>query len=270
VLDLEFLGNLAKEAGKAILDVYGTEFSVEQKEDKSPLTLADTRSHQIISAGLKSRYPEIPIISEEGKDVPHSARQGWFRFWLVDPLDGTKEFIKRNDEFTVNIALVEGHTPILGIIYLPVARLLYVGDTRAGECFEISEQGKRPIRVVPSASGNAVRVVKSRSHPSPKLEAMLSSLPSHVLIDRGSSLKFCALAAGNADFYPRFGPTWEWDTAAGHAIVSAAGGVVVDLSGKSLTYNKPDLLNGPFLVASSLEWLERTKVLEIAAGLADM
>jgi 3'(2'), 5'-bisphosphate nucleotidase len=184
-------------------------------------------------------------------------------------LDGTKEFIKRNGEFTVNIALVEGRTPVLGIIFLPVAQLLYIGDAHRGECFEISDTGKQSLRIAPSAPGEAVRVVKSRSHPSPKLEAMLNFLPSHELLSRGSSLKFCAVAAGNADFYPRFGPTWEWDTAAGQAIVSAAGGVVVDLSGKPLVYNKPDLLNGPFLVAPSFQWLEETKILESAAGLSD-
>ena len=267
MFDLEFLGNLAKEAGRAILEVYGTEFTVEHKDDKSPLTLADTRSHQIIAAGLRARYPDIPVLSEEGKDVDYSVREGWSRFWLVDPLDGTKEFIKRNDEFTVNIGLIEGDTPVLGIIYLPVQRLLYAADARKGECVEISDEKRTALRINRSTSRAPIRVAKSRSHPSPKLEAMLSALPPHELIDRGSSLKFCALASDGADFYPRMGPTWEWDTAAGQAIVTAAGGVVVDLSGKPLVYNKPDLLNGPFLAAPSREWLDRTGILKIASGL---
>jgi 3'(2'), 5'-bisphosphate nucleotidase len=264
---LEFLGNLAKEAGKAILEVYETDFAVERKEDSSPLTLADRRSHQIITAGLQSEYPKIPVLSEEGKEVPYAARKAWPRFWLVDPLDGTKEFVKRNGEFSVNIALVEGATPILGAIYLPVPDRLFVADIRKG-CREVLHcEASRTLHVGGSSPESTVRVLKSRSHPSPDLEALLEILPSHESVTRGSALKFCAIAAGEADFYPRFGPTWEWDTAAGQAIVTAAGGVMVALNGEPFTYNKPNLVNGPFLVAANVGWLKQSGVLDRAPAL---
>jgi len=261
------LCNLAKEAGDAILEVYGTEFSVEKKEDHSPLTLADKRSHQIISQGLLARYPDIPVLSEEGKEVPYSARKAWPRFWLVDPLDGTKEFVKRNGEFTINIALIEGTAPLLGLIFIPVSGLLYLADTRQG-CWEITGGKRRAVGVAKTPSATPVRVVKSRSHPSPNLEAVLELLPGHEVIKKGSALKFCTVAAGGADFYPRFGPTWEWDTAAGQAIVTAAGGIMVDFKGEPFQYNKPDLLNGPFLVASSFDWLKSVGILDKVASLS--
>jgi len=266
MIDLDFVGNLAIEAGKAILEVYETDFGVDQKGDNSPITLADRRSHQLLSRELQKKYPDIPVLSEEGKEVPYTTRREWNRFWLVDPLDGTKEFVKRNGEFTVNIALIEESRPLFGVIYLPVARRLYLAHTAEG-CWEIHEGWKRPLNVAPYPSSEHIRLVKSRSHPSPNLEAILDILPPCDVIKRGSALKFCAIAAAEADFYPRFGPTWEWDTAAGQAIVEAAGGVVVDFHGKPFTYNKPNLINGPFLVASSLEWLKRSGVLEKAASL---
>jgi 3'(2'), 5'-bisphosphate nucleotidase len=264
VKDLETLAEIAKEAGEAILEIYGTEFSVEKKADRSPLTEADTRSHQIISRALKAHYPEIPILSEEGKEIDYARRRKWSRFWLVDPLDGTKEFIKRNGEFTVNIALVEGHAPIWGMIYIPVRAVAYVANVNQG-AWKIKD-GKRQSLTVKRPLEGTVRVIKSRSHPSPQLEALLDLLPDHEVITRGSALKFCAVAAGEADFYPRFGPTWEWDTAAGQAIVTAAGGVVLDLKGKPLVYNKANLINGPFLVGSDLGWLTKKGLLERAAG----
>lgn len=261
MIDLEDLGNLAREAGKAILEIYETDFEVEQKADASPLTLADRRSHQIISTDLQSRYPAIPVLSEEGKEVPYAIRRAWPAFWLVDPLDGTKEFVKKNDEFTVNIALIEGTTPTLGVIYLPVLDRLYLADIRQG-CWEQQPGTSRKLVMGNTPPASPARVVKSRSHPSPDLEALLETLPSYESVSRGSSLKFCALAAGEADFYPRLGPTWEWDTAAGQAIVTAAGGVMVTLDGTPFTYNKPNLLNGPFLAAPSLAWLKESRILE--------
>ncbi|MGD9505034.1 MAG: 3'(2'),5'-bisphosphate nucleotidase CysQ [Syntrophobacteraceae bacterium] len=268
MIDQEFLMRLAREAGKAILEVYGTCFTVEVKEDKSPVTLADKRSHEIIAEALAERYPDIPVLSEEGAEIPYPVRRDWSRFWLVDPLDGTKEFVKRNGEFTVNIALVEGDAPVTGLIYIPVTDVLYIGDVREG-CREYSREGERALRMRPLRAGAPVRVAKSRSHPSSKLEALLKPLPSAETIDRGSALKFCALAAGDADFYPRFGPTWEWDTAAGQAIVTAAGGVMVDFEGRPFTYNKPNLLNGPFLAAPTMEWLEATHMFETARKLVE-
>jgi len=267
VIDLDDLGKLAREAGRAILEVYRTDFAVEDKDDKSPLTLADTRSHHIIAEGLKGRYPDIPVLSEEGRETSHDIRKDWPRFWLVDPLDGTKEFVKRNDEFTVNIALVEGRSPVLGLIYLPVFDRLYVGDMSEG-CWEVADGKARRLQVREPGSAAPVRVVKSRSHPSPDLRLLLEKLPGHEVLTRGSALKFCAVARGDADFYPRFGPTWEWDTAAGQAIVMAAGGVFVDPWGQPFLYNKETLLNGPFLVAGSLGWLNTTGILEVAAGIA--
>ncbi len=267
MLDFDFLTDLAREAGKAILEVYGTEFEVKHKDDRSPLTLADMRSHRIIADSLQARYPDIPVLSEEGKSVSFEIRRNWDRFWLVDPLDGTKEFVKRNGEFTVNIALVEHRTPVVGIIHIPVANRLFIADVTEG-CWEISDSGRRKLEVARMPADGPVRVARSRSHPSPGLEELLSLIPSHEVINRGSALKFCAVAAGEADFYPRFGPTWEWDTAAGQAIVTAAGGTMVDLSGKPFVYNKQDLLNGPFIVSSSMDWLQRTGILERAARLS--
>lgn len=266
MVDLEFLGNLAVEAGNAILEVYETDFEVERKADDSPITLADRRSHQIIAGELSRRYPDIPVLSEEGKEIPYNVRENWDRFWLVDPLDGTKEFVKRNGEFTVNIALIEGRRPSAGVIYIPVYRRLVVAQVGRG-CWEVLDGRKSELHVDRPKTGS-IRLVKSRSHGSARLEALLDVLPPCEVIKRGSALKFCAVAAGEADFYPRFGPTWEWDTAAGQAIVEASGGVLVDFKGNPFVYNKPNLLNGSFLVASSLTWLQETGVLERVSSLA--
>lgn len=262
---LEFLADLTKKAGKAILEVYATDFDVQKKKDRSPVTEADTRSHLIISRTLQATYPKIPVLSEEGKETDYSERKNWPKFWLVDPLDGTKEFVKRNGEFTVNIALIERGRPIWGTIYIPVTDLLFVADIEHG-AWRIDNGLRDKIRVAPPPSGKT-RIVKSRSHPSPQLEMFLALLPEHEVITRGSALKFCDVAAGDADFYPRFGPTWEWDTAAGQAIVEAAGGVVVDFAGSPLSYNKPSLLNGPFLVSSNADWLRRKGILNISGNM---
>ncbi len=264
MIDFDFLAALAREAGRAILDVYDTDFEVQRKDDYSPLTLADTRSHRIIADALRSRYPGIPVLSEEGRSVPYETRKAWERFWLVDPLDGTKEFVNRNGEFTVNIALVEKSVPVAGLIYIPVQDRLFFGDVREG-CWEESEGLRKPIKISDGPPNGVVRIVRSRSHPSPDLLKILSLIPRHEIVNRGSSIKFCAVARGDADFYPRFGPTWEWDTGAGQAIVTAAGGTMVDFFGKPFVYNKENLLNGPFLIAWSLEWLIDSGVLEKAA-----
>ena len=264
--DIQFLEDLARKAGEAILEVYATDFGVECKEDRTPLTMADQRSHQIISTALLSRYPNIPVLSEEGKEIPYSTRCNWNLFWLIDPLDGTKEFVKRNGEFTVNIALIERNIPGMGLIYVPVQDLLYVGDVDKG-CREIGRDGERELHMGRTAPQSSIRVLKSRSHPSPGMEVLLDLLPDHESLIRGSALKFCSIATGEADFYPRLGPTSEWDTAAGQAIVTSAGGVMVDLQGGPFTYNKPSLINGPFLVAPSMDWLRSTGILEKAASL---
>ena len=268
-MDFDFLIGVAKEAGRAILEVYGTDFEVTSKQDHSPLTLADMRSHAIISEALRDRYPDIPVLSEEGREIPFETRREWDRFWLVDPLDGTKEFIKRNGEFTVNIGLVKDHAPVAGIIYIPVSDRIFVAEVGEG-CWEISSDGRKKLTVSRNSPEAPVRVVRSRSHPTPGLEQLLSLLPSHRIINRGSALKFCSVAGGEADFYPRFGPTWEWDTAAGQAIVTAAGGVMLDLSGNPFVYNKEKLLNGPFIVSSNLEWLQKSGILEAASKLSPL
>jgi 3'(2'), 5'-bisphosphate nucleotidase len=252
---LDDIGRLAVEAGRAILEVYHTDFSVDHKADKSPLTLADMRSHRIIADGLQAAYPDIPVLSEEGKSVSYAVRKDWDRFWLVDPLDGTKEFIKRNDDFTVNIALICNHVPILGVVYVPALDDLYLADVQKG-CYRNFRGTKTQLKIPVQMPETALRVVQSRSHPSDELETFIQRLPATQSILRGSSLKFCAVAAGEADLYPRLGPTWEWDTAAGHAVVLAAGGVVLDLDGNPLCYNKETLLNGPFLAAPSREFLQ--------------
>ena len=266
MLDFDFLSAIAREAGKAIMEVYDTDFEVERKDDRSPITLADKRSHNLIVDSLRRRYPDIPVLSEEGKEVPFKIRRNWDRFWLVDPLDGTKEFVKRNGEFTVNIALVEDGMPVVGIIHIPVTGRLFVADVRKG-CWEITGSGRRRLKVAQVSTNGPVRVVRSRSHPARGLHDFLSLIPSYRIINQGSALKFCAVAGGEADFYPRFGPTWEWDTAAGQAIVTAAGGIMLCMSGKPFVYNKENLLNGPFIVSSSMEWLRGTGILEMASKL---
>ncbi|SMC25150.1 3'(2'),5'-bisphosphate nucleotidase [Desulfacinum hydrothermale DSM 13146] len=258
---------LVREAGRAILDVYRSDFAVTTKEDRTPLTLADRKSHEILSAGLGRITPHIPVLSEEGKTIDYQVRSRWQRFWLVDPLDGTKEFIKRNGEFTINVALIEEGAPRFGMVYVPEADRLFVGDVQDG-AWEKTAHGTRPLKIAPPKAGDKLVIVATRSHPTPAMETFFSLLPPHERLPRGSALKFCAVAAGEADFYPRFGPTWEWDTGAGHAVVLAAGGVVVDPLGKPLAYNKKDLINGYFLVAPSLEWLAETGILEAAGRVA--
>ena len=250
------MGRLAVEAGSAALEIYRTDFMVDLKADTSPLTLADTRSHRIIAEGLQAAYPDIPVLSEEGKSVPYGVRKDWSRFWLVDPLDGTREFINRNDDFTVNIALICDQMPILGVVYAPALDDLYLADVQKG-CYRGFRGCKTRLKIPPKMPVFALRIVQSRSHPSAELDAYLQRLPATESIRRGSSLKFCTVASAEADLYPRLGPTWEWDTAAGHAVVLAAGGVVVDLEGNPLRYNKETLLNGPFLAAPSREFLQR-------------
>jgi len=248
---------IAREAGRAIMQIYSSEFAVEYKADDSPLTAADRTAHQIIREGLGTLSPALPVWSEESGEIAFAERSGWPMFWLVDPLDGTKEFIKRNGEFTVNIALVQEHEPVLGVVLAPARDEAYVAARGVGAFLDRPDPGRRPIRVMrPAAS--PVRVVGSRSHRGSSLDAVLARLGEHVLVPMGSSLKFCLIAAGDADFYPRLGPTSEWDTAAAQAVVQEAGGQVVDLAGRPLRYNSgPGSLNPHFLVFGdpSRDWL---------------
>lgn len=252
IIDMSHLISIAQEAGKAILEIYHTDFTVENKEDNSPLTSADKASHAIIAKALKELYPDIPILSEEGKGEPYEERKNWSQFWLVDPIDGTKEFIKRNGEFTVNIALIENNYPVLGVIYAPALGTLYVG--RQGEgAYKIDAKGTRTELKVKELEESQYTIVESRSHPTPALNEYLSKIEKRFAnihrVEKGSSLKFCAVAEALAHSYPRFGPTMEWDTAAGQAIVEAAGGKVVNLQGQRFSYNKESLLNDYFICA---------------------
>jgi len=243
---------IARDAGHAIMEVYSTDFSVEQKHDSSPLTLADSRSHEIISERL-SLIPgcSLPLLSEEGKDIPYTERKNWEYFWLVDPLDGTKEFIKRNGQFTVNIALIHRDRPVLGVIYVPVSRILYYSADKMGAYREEQEVSlKLPLRT----PRKHFTLVGSRSHATHEQEEFIEKMRKKHgeadFISAGSSLKFCLVAEGKADIYPRFGPTMEWDTAAGQAIIEQAGGSVSEIkSGIPLVYNKTNLMN-PFFFAS--------------------
>ncbi len=251
----------AWKAGKEIMKVYETEFSFESKEDKSPLTKADIKSHAAIKDALEST--EYPILSEEGKTIDYKDRKGWNTFWLVDPLDGTKEFIKRNGEFTVNIALVDGGKPVMGVIYVPVTKKMYYGSIDggsfvfdAGESLDenLEEELNNAIKLPTNDYGRtSYSIVSSRTHTSPETEAFIkqkSELYSEIdLVNAGSSLKLCLVAEGKANVYPRLAPTMEWDTAAGHAIVVSAGGRVYNFeTNNDLVYNKENLLN-PFFVA---------------------
>lgn len=242
---------LACEAGEAILKVYGeVDPAVEYKRDNSPLTQADLASHHVIAAGLGNLTPDWPVLSEESSQIPFEQRRDWPRFWMVDPLDGTKEFLRRNGEFTVNIALIEAGVPILGVVYAPaLAKLFYA----ARGCGAWSQEGGNalPLRAAKSANG-VLRVVVSRSHGSGEenLDRFTGAAERCEFVPMGSSLKFCLVAEGLADLYPRTGPTMEWDTAAAHCVLEQAGGSMTGLGGEPFAYNKPSLLN-PGFVASA-------------------
>jgi 3'(2'), 5'-bisphosphate nucleotidase len=246
---LEPVIEIARRAGREILKIYDTEFVVDEKADTSPLTAADLAAHKAIKAGLEALTPELPILSEEAtRATPFEERARWTTYWLVDPLDGTREFVKRNGEFTVNIALIHEHRPVLGVVHVPVKGLDYFGSTVEGAFRCNGEAKPAPIRVAALGDG-PVRVVGSRSHRGDSLAAFLERIGEHELVAMGSSLKFCLVAEGKADVYPRLGPTSEWDTAAAQAVVEAAGGHVVDSKGKPMLYNtKADILNPHFLV----------------------
>lgn len=271
-IPLKTLYDISVQAGKAIMDVYIEEIAVEVKEDASPLTLADQRSHHVIVEGLQQLDELLPILSEEGSSIPYSERKQWDAFWLVDPLDGTKEFIKKNDEFTVNIALIKNGFPTLGIIYAPALDTFYFGQQGVGS-FKLEQastvqfaddneliEKSLPLQIVKPNKNETVRVVASRSHMSKETEAFIEEQKLQYaqvdVISAGSSLKFCLVAEGKAHYYPRYAPTMEWDTAAGQAIVEAAGGIVINYTHKGrIQYNKENLLNEWFLVTNEEEIL---------------
>jgi 3'(2'), 5'-bisphosphate nucleotidase len=242
--------SVSERAGAAILEVYGQkDFGTTYKENHSPLTRADMAAHHLIVSELSKIEPRLPVLSEESKDVPYEERRGWTRFWLVDPLDGTKEFIKRNDEFTVNIALIDGSAPVLGVLHAPALGETYYAVKGSG-AFKRMDGKESPIRVLGYAGGT-LKVAGSRSHGKETLEAFLSRVGPTECINVGSALKFGRIAEGAAHIYPRWGTTMEWDTAAGQCVVEAAGGTVTDLSGRPLRYNKPDLRNPNFIACGA-------------------
>ncbi|HEY7670731.1 MAG TPA: 3'(2'),5'-bisphosphate nucleotidase CysQ [Gammaproteobacteria bacterium] len=254
---LDPVRTIARAAGKAILEVYDRGFGVELKDDRSPLTEADRAAHDLIAKRLAALAPRLPLLSEEGSGVAYAARRTWQRYWLVDPLDGTKEFIKRNGEFTVNIALIDRGRAVLGVVLAPALDLEYSAAAR-GRAFRRRARGAlEPIRVARPAA-DPPRVVCSRSHASDELEAYLERLGPHVRKPMGSAIKICLVAEGAADVYPRLGPTSEWDTAAAQAILECAGGSMIDLEGQPVTYNsKEGLLNPSFLAIgdTARDWL---------------
>jgi 3'(2'), 5'-bisphosphate nucleotidase len=253
-IDVLQLVEIARKAGDEIMEVYATDFSVERKDDKSPLTEADKRSNAVILKSLATLFPEIPAISEETKLTPYSERRNWHLYWLIDPLDGTKEFIKKNGEFTVNIALVENGRPVLGVVYAPALNKCYFGIE--GQHAFMSSGGdtwKKIENTVHYSQKSLVKVVASRSHLTDDTLKFVEDLKKQGkqvdFVSSGSSLKFCLVAEGAADVYPRFGPTMEWDTAAAHAVANAAGKKVLNaVTHQELTYNKENLLNPEFIV----------------------
>ncbi len=258
---IENLVTLSQTAGSAILSVYETDFDVEHKDDESPLTKADLASHREIAAGLEALTPDIPIISEESGLPTFEERSAWETYWLIDPLDGTKEFVNRNGEFTVNIALIQQHRPILGVVFVPVTGATYIGCEGYG-AERRDADGRVQRLTVGERSEAPVRVVGSRSHRGESLNRFLEQLGDVELHPVGSSLKFCYVAEGSADIYPRLGPTSEWDTAAAQAVVEQAGGAVLEIDGTPLSYNKKeDILNPHFLVIGprDRDWVEMAR-----------
>lgn len=258
------LVDIVRRAGAEILEVYATDFDVETKSDSSPVTEADLRAHAAIVDGLERLSPAYPILSEESSPPDFDTRRTWSRYWLVDPLDGTKEFVGRNGEFTVNIALIDGHRPVLGVVGVPAKDEVFVGDVAADEAYKDTASGRQPLATRAFSGTNGPTVVASRSHGGERLERYLHAVGAALgTVDRrgvGSSLKLCLLAEGKADFYPRLGPTSEWDIAAAHAVLAAAGGAVRCFDGQALEYNAKDsFLNPDFMAVGDPQfpWEER-------------
>lgn len=258
---LSTCNTVAKQAGTAMMAIYSQDFEVIEKQDQSPLTEADLASHRVIVEAL-SKESEFPILSEESAEVPWSERRQWDTYWLIDPLDGTKEFIKKNGEFTVNIALIENGVPTVGVVYAPAIDTLYFGAKGVGAFKQEGENSAKPISPSVFADNEVVKIVGSRSHQSPEIQGFIDSLKNSTeLVAMGSSLKLCLVAEGAAHLYPRLGPTSEWDTAAAHAVVLAAGGNVTVMkpgndgvyldSKQSLQYNQKESIRNPYFLVSA-------------------
>ena len=258
--ELDVVRMIAAEAGAAIMEIYRGGFSVLQKVDASPLTAADLAAHRIIAAGLRAEFPDIPILSEESSNLASwQVRRNWEQYFLVDPLDGTKEFVQKNGQFTVNIALVEGGLPTAGVVHAPARGVSYWGRAGGGACK--GSDGSRPQSITskPVPTRGSVRVVGSRSHSSAETEEFLARLRDRfdeiAFLAVGSSIKICMIAEGSADLYPRLAPTMEWDTAAAHAVLAAAGGGLVEVgTGRDLVYNSKDDLRNRWFLAHGAGW----------------
>ena len=247
---------IAYQAGKAIMEVYDAGFSIEEKSDHTPVTEADMAANNVIESGLRELTPHLPILTEEVKPTPYAERKKWPRYWLIDPLDGTREFIKRNGEFTVNIALIDGGESVMGLVYAPVIGVLYYAAKGQGSFKQASLNEPKAIHVRDKCSGKTI-VACGRSNPSKEMKDFIKNLGEHEIIRVGSALKSCLVAEGKADLYARLGPTSEWDTAAAQCVVEEAGGAITDTQMQRLQYNnKDDLLNPHFFVAGdvSINW----------------
>ncbi len=249
---------ITQQAGQRIMEIYQRDFDISEKNDSSPLTEADLAAHNHIVENL-AKISDLPILSEESASIDWQERKTWVRYWLVDPLDGTKEFIKKNGEFTVNIALIEYGEPIFGVVDAPALEKTYVGVVGTGAKI-ITQDGESPITATAAGPGEKVKVVGSRSHQSPEIQKILSAIDAeHELVAMGSSLKLCCVADGNAHLYPRVGPTSEWDTGAAHAVVLAAGGKVTVLDPENpfdedahpLRYNQKESILNPFFLVKT-------------------
>jgi len=248
---------LAEKAGGAILEVYSrSDFSVTNKADDSPLTAADTAAHGIILEGLAKLPPRLPVLSEESKHVLYGERKGWEVYWLVDPLDGTKEFIQKNGEFTVNIALVRSGVSVMGVVHVPVRHVTYYAEKGKGAFKKLENGESMPIRAQAHPS-DKLKIILSRSHRGKEIDVFLQKAGAYESVSVGSSLKLCLVAEGSAHLYPRFWPSMEWDTAAAQCVVTESGGQIVDLRGQRLVYNKEELLNPHFLASAAGQDISR-------------
>ena len=251
---LPMLIMLCRSTGNRITEIYNGKFEIERKSDMTPVTCADMAAHCAITAGLEMLLPNIPILSEEDADIPFEERRQWQRYWLIDPIDGTREFINRTGEFTINIALIDNNQPILGIVYAPVIEVCYYASRGNGAYKLINGQQPLPLSIRPCDNSNTI-VVGGRSGTTPQFESYVGKIPSPQVINIGSSLKSCMIAEGGADIYPRFGPTSEWDTAAAQCVLEEAGGLITNTQLQPLRYNtKPSLLNPDFLAFGDTEW----------------
>ena len=240
---------IADEASEKVLHIYQSDFKVNYKEDHSPITAADIASHDMIVKGLRQISRDIPILSEEGAEIPWEERKKWRRFWLIDPIDGTKDFTQRTGEFTVNIAMIEDGEPVMGVVTAPALKEAFWGIK--GEGAHMRDRTGRVHRIRVAEPKETLRVVASKNHLNEETRAFIEALGSHETVQAGSSLKFCRIAEGHADIYPRMGPTSEWDTAAAHAVLVAAGGKVQTPEGQPLVYGKENILNPNFIAAGN-------------------